>query len=516
MSAEDTAVAAVDAAFGTASLASGNADIFDTLIQSLSVENLLLQTAVIVIALALGFVLSQRINAWLISTAYAKKAEEDEKVSPDVVPNEKERELLEQVHQRATRLRRFALTIVRNVSFSLVSWIFLTIGDFCLLKGFDYEASSLLLTRAMVHILFAFAVVRLISAFFTEILGHRGIQALGLQRAIIVIFWLLVVLHFFGVLDDIIDVMETTRVPFGGENVTIWTCFVAIITVLLTIGIADWAADAISGLVQKTKLSASIQIILARVIRIICIVLAIVIALSSVGLDLSVLSVFSGALGVGLGFGLQKIASNYISGFIILFDRSIKIGDMVETAGFRGRVTEINTRFTVVRNNDGVECIVPNESFVTTVVKNYSYTDEASVQYIDLSVAYDSDLRRALAIMLEEGMRPRPRIVPDRRGWAYVDSFGDDGVHLKLGFWCKDPVNGTASLRTEITLAIMDRFAAEGIVLSFSQFDINILNNEKPIRFELSPDAADTLAKAAVTAASAAAAEKAAPAGKAG
>lgn len=497
MAAEDSAVAAVDAALGTSSLAANGADIIDTLLTSISLENLLWQAAVIAVALALGYVLSHRINAWLISTAYAKKAEEDERVSPEAVPNEKERELLEQVHARAQRLRRFGVTIVRNVSFSLVSWLFVTIGNFCLLKLLDYESGTLILTRVMVHILFAFAAVRLISAFFTEILGHRGIQTQGLQRAIVVAFWALVILHFFGILDDIIDVMETTRVPFGGENVTIWTCFVAVFTVMLTIGVADWIADAASGLLQKSSFSPSIQIILARVIRIVCVILAIIIALSSVGLDLSVLSVFSGALGVGLGFGLQKIASNYISGFIILFDRSIKIGDMVETAGFRGRVTEINTRFTVVRNNDGVECIVPNESFVTSVVKNYSYTDEASVQYIDISVAYDADVRRALAIMLEEGMRPRPRISTDRRGWAYIDSLGNDGFRLKLGFWCKDPVNGTASLKTEITLAIYDRFMAEGIAVPFQQVDLNLRNaGGEPIRVELAPEAAAALAKA--------------------
>ena len=189
---------------------------------------------------------------------------------------------------------------------------------------------------------------------------------------------------------------------------------------------------------------------------------------------------FGGALGVGLGFGLQKIASNYISGFIILIDRSIKIGDLVEAAGFRGRVTQINTRYTVVRNNDGIECIVPNENFVTSPVVNHSYTEEAAVQYISISIAYDADIDRALAIMLEEGMRERPRIVPGRKGWSYLESFGDSGINLKLGFWVKDPVNGTAGLRTAISKAIYQRFVEEGIEVPYNRLEINLRDAQAP------------------------------------
>ena len=209
---------------------------------------------------------------------------------------------------------------------------------------------------------------------------------------------------------------------------------------------------------------------------------------TTVGIDLTILSVFGGAVGVGLGFGLQKIASNYISGFIILLDKSIKIGDLVTVGGFKGRVTEINTRFTVVRNNDGVENIVPNESFVTSAVLNHSYTESTSVQYIDISVAYDADVERALAIMLEEGMRARPRIDTGRRGWAYLDTFGDSGINLRLGFWVKDPVNGVAGLKTAISLAILKRFAEEGIEVPYNQLEVNLRKvdvGEIPVRMKV-------------------------------
>lgn len=219
------------------------------------------------------------------------------------------------------------------------------------------------------------------------------------------------VLQFFGILTDIIQYLDTTVIPIGGGSMTVWKLLVAIVSVLLTLGVANWLASLVNQMVEGLEnMSENIKVVLKRVVTVIFMVLAVIIALGTVGIDLTILSVFGGAVGVGLGFGLQKIASNYISGFIILLDKSIKIGDLVTVGGFKGRVTEINTRFTVVRNNDGVENIVPNESFVTSAVLNHSYTESTSVQYIDISVAYDADVERALAIMLEEGMRARPRI----------------------------------------------------------------------------------------------------------
>ena len=289
-------------------------------------------------------------------------------------------------------------------------------------------------------------------------------------------FWVLAVLQFFGVLSDLVDFMQATSLPIGGGKVTIWTVFVAAVTLCITLLVANWAAGRVDQIIHRSQsLSANLRVALSRVVRILLYVVAVIIGLNSVGVDLSILSVFGGAMGVGIGFGLQKIASNYISGFIILLDRSIKIGDLVNVAGFRGRITEINIRYTVVRNSDGVECIVPNENFVTSTVQNFSYTETDSVSYVDISVAYDADVKRALEIMLEEGMRERPRIAKGKRGWAYLESFGDSGINLRLAFWVKDPVNGTVGLKTAISLAVYERFQKEGIEVPFNRLDVNIL-----------------------------------------
>lgn len=458
--------------------------IVDTIGKSLTIENVALQILVICISLFCGWVLSRRVNRHLTKVEASAKLDVDEVKAKHGTPepnDERGRTVKERLEgiDFFDRMKLFGVGFLKNVTFSLFGWVVLCIGGYVLVDILGYDPKTMILMRVASHVLFAFAILSLFTVFINEILGGRVITG-GTRKFIVFVFWLLVFLHFFGILDDITDRMQATKVPLGGANVTVWACFVAIITVLFTLALAEWFANMADSLLRRSQLSINLQVAVSRVVRIIFFVVAIMVALSTVGLNLSVLSVFGGALGVGLGFGLQKIASNYISGFIILLDRSVKIGDLVEVAGFKGRVTQINTRFTVVRNPDGIESIVPNENFVTSTVKNYSYTDESSVAYIKISVAYDANVRRALEIMLEEGMRERPRIVKGRKGWAYVDSFGDSGINLALGFWIKDPVNGTSSLRTQIAMAIYERFLEEGIEVPFNRMDLNLRFADAP------------------------------------
>lgn len=177
---------------------------------------------------------------------------------------------------------------------------------------------------------------------------------------------------------------------------TVWKLFMAVCSVLLTVAAANWISEMIEQTITDAKsLTGNIKVVLGRVVRIFLMVIAVIIGLGTVGIDLTILSVFGGALGVGLGFGLQKIASNYVSGFIILLDKSVKIGDLVTVGGFTGKVTEINTRFTVVRSAGGVESIVPNESFVTSQVQNLSYSDSPTLQTVEISVAYNADVKKS-------------------------------------------------------------------------------------------------------------------------
>ena len=453
----DVTELAVGAKDVIASTAERFTSVIEGLLQHLSLENVLMQIAAVFVSMAIGYVISRRINTLV----------------DRVLPGEDVRGL-------GAYARRALVAFTHNVSFSFISGSLLALIVYCIVKIFEFAPQSMVIARVCYNILYAFALLSLLMAFLQGGIGLRMITP-GVRRIVTIIFWVMAVLQFFGILTDIIQYLDTTVIPIGGGSMTVWKLLVAIVSVLLTLGVANWLASLVNQMVEGLEnMSENIKVVLKRVVTVIFMVLAVIIALGTVGIDLTILSVFGGAVGVGLGFGLQKIASNYISGFII--------GDLVTGGGFKGRVTEINTRFTVVRNNDGVENIVPNESFVTSAVLNHSYTESTSVQYIDISVAYDADVERALAIMLEEGMRARPRIDTGRRGWAYLDTFGDSGINLRLGFWVKDPVNGVAGLKTAISLAILKRFAEEGIEVPYNQLEVNLRKvdvGEIPVRMKV-------------------------------
>jgi len=207
------------------------------------------------------------------------------------------------------------------------------------------------------------------------------------------------------------------------------------------------------------------------------------VVLPLIGVDLTVLSVFGGALGVGLGLGLQKIASNYVSGFIILLDRSIRLGDMITADGHYGEVTRITTRYVVVRALTGVEAIIPNDMLVTTTVQNHSYSDRSVRLMVKVQVAYDTDMAEALKV-LEGVARGHPRVLKDPEPTAQVLILADSGVDLELGFWIKDPERGSQNVRSDVSLALLAEFRARGIEIPVPQREVRMLqgNSAEQVR----------------------------------
>ena len=228
-------------------------------------------------------------------------------------------------------------------------------------------------------------------------------------------------------------------------------------------------------LMASARLDMNLRIVLSKVMKSLLMILSVLVALPLVGIDLTVLSVFGGALGVGLGFGLQKIASNYVSGFIILADRSIRINDRLTVNGFTGYVTQLTSRFVVLRNANGAEALIPNETFVTNTVINESYTARALYQSLDIQVAYATDLTRAMNIM-REAAAAQKRVGSNPPPSALLLGFGDNGINLRVGFWVNDPENGFGGLFSDILLTIWQRFNEEGIELPFPQREVRILN----------------------------------------
>jgi len=327
-----------------------------------------------------------------------------------------------------------------------------------------------------VPLLISLAVIR--AVFFVVRLSFRGPWLASFERTFAAFAWAVVALHITGLLPDLIDLLEGIGVTVGKQRLNVWLICQGIATVLATLLLALWVAGTIEArLMAAPGLDSNLRIVFARLTKAALIVLAILIGLPMVGIDLTTLSVFGGALGVGLGFGLQKIAANYISGFIILLDRSIRIGDLISVGTDRGQVTRITTRYTVLKGMTGIEAIVPNEVLVGSVVQNESYTDTRVRVGLPVQVAYGTDLDRAMAILVDAATaQPRVLATPPAKG--FVMAFADSGINLEVGFWVGDPHEGTQQLRSDINLAIWHGFQAGSIEIPFPQREVRMIDKQ--------------------------------------
>ena len=214
---------------------------------------------------------------------------------------------------------------------------------------------------------------------------------------------------------------------------------------------------------------------LAKFLRAVLLVVGVLVALQAIGFDLTLLTVFGGALGVGIGLGLQKLAANYIAGFTILLDRSIRLGDMITVDGRYGVVSRVTSRYVVVKSLDGVEAIVPNETLITTTVLNHSYTAPEVRIGITIQVAYDSDIDLALKLM-EEAARAEPRVLTaPNPPTGFLASFADSGINLELGLWLRDPEKGQLNLRSALNRRIYELFRANGISIPYPRRDVRLI-----------------------------------------
>ena len=324
-------------------------------------------------------------------------------------------------------------------------------------------------------ILIALAVIRML-AYALHRLFPAQTWLPASELAIGTAIWGLAILYFLGVLPEIRATLDQLVIPIGKKDVSLLTIFTGIAVVVVTLIVTLW----ISGMIEQRlalakQLDANLRVVLAKFIRAVLIVVGVLIALEQIGFDLTLLTVFGGALGVGIGLGLQKLASNYIAGFTILLDRSIRIGDLVTVDGRTGVVSNATSRYVVVRSGDGVEAIVPNETVVTTTVLNHSYTSPQVRIALQVQVAYDSDVEKALALLVEIALR-EPRVLRDAQApKSFLVNFADNGITLELGVWINDPHVGQLDLKSSLNRAILKEFGAHGIQIPFPQRDIRIV-----------------------------------------
>jgi small-conductance mechanosensitive channel len=246
---------------------------------------------------------------------------------------------------------------------------------------------------------------------------------------------------------------------------------------LVAVLLALWLSSAIEARLHAAEgLDNNLRVVLVRLSKALLILLAVLISLPLVGIDLTALSVFGGALGVGIGFGMQKIASNYVSGFILLLDRSIRLGNLISVDKFRGEVTQITTRYTVLRGVDGVESIVPNDVLIGSVVQNETYTNPRMRLAILVQVGYACDPERAMQILVETAQR-HPRVLAEPAPKAYLVRFADSGIELELGFWIADPQEGSLNIKSDIGVGIWRAFRQEGIEIPYPRQEVRVLND---------------------------------------
>ena len=235
------------------------------------------------------------------------------------------------------------------------------------------------------------------------------------ERGIAGVVWLLVALHLTGLLPEIESALAGVKFTVGKQSLSLLAMIQSVFWVAVTLLLALWAGSALEARLMRAEgLHSSLQAVLSRAGKALLLLLAVLIMLPLVGIDLTVLSVFGGALGVGLGFGLQKIASNYVSGFIILLDRSIRLGDVITADAHHGEVRQITTRFTVVRSLSGVEAIIPNDTLISTTVLNHSYSDRKVRLTVKVQVGYATDVEKLLPDLVAIA-RQNPRVLADPR-----------------------------------------------------------------------------------------------------
>ena len=289
------------------------------------------------------------------------------------------------------------------------------------------------------------------------------------ERSVSWLAWVAVVLWVIGVLPLLLDAMEDLHWKIGSARVSLRDVVEGLVTGAVVMMLALWASSAVERhLLRGTGSSLSVRMMVSNLLRVLLLFVGLLLTLSAVGIDLTALSVVGGAVGVGVGFGLQKIAANYVSGFVILAERSLRIGDMVKVDGFEGRITDIRSRYTVIRSLGGRESILPNEMLITQRVENSSLADPRVALSTTVQIAYGTDVL-ALQPSLEQAMAEVPRVIDDPAPVALLSAFAPDGLELTLQFWIRDPENGQGNVRSDVNLAVLAVLDAAGIQIPFPQ-----------------------------------------------
>ncbi len=320
------------------------------------------------------------------------------------------------------------------------------------------------------------AVIRMSSSLIKNRVAARFIEAVAIGFS---------VLSVFGVLEPATHYLNSYSFTLGAADLSIYSIIKGAVFIVVLLELAKFLARLLERRISSsTQLTPSLQVLWIKAANIGLILLAVVIGLKSVGFSLTSVTVFSGAVGVGIGFGLQKIFSNFISGIILLLENSIKPGDTIEVVDIYGQIKAMNARFVSMVTRDGKEYLIPNEKFIVNDVVNWTYSSSEVRVRIPVGVPYDADVEHCLKL-LEHCVAGVPRILADPAPRAVVRQFGPDAVDLELRIWIKDPESGVGVVRSEALLAIWRTFKEHGIVIPYPQRDLHVVSVSEPARDSL-------------------------------
>ena len=331
---------------------------------------------------------------------------------------------------------------------------------FAQMAGWPHE-----LARIAANLLLAWLVIRLAA----DLVPYPA-----LARLIAFVAWALAALNIVNLLGPTIELMDRAAIHAGNLHLSLLT----VVKAALSLAVLLWLSMFVSGLLERriTKLpdlTPTAQVLLGKLLKLTLVTLAVVISLTSVGIDMSAFAIFTGAVGVGIGFGLQKTVSNLFSGIILLLDKSIKPGDVIQVGQTYGWVASLGARYVAVETRDGMEYLIPNEDIITQQVLNWTHQNALVRLKVPARTPLDADPHKAIALM-KEAARRSSRVLSDPPPNAVVLALGDSAIELELRFWIRDAKNGVHNIQSEVLLAIWDLFRANGIELPHVQRDVHV------------------------------------------
>ena len=329
---------------------------------------------------------------------------------------------------------------------------------------------------------------------FFSLLGLLWIVASLLTGFIHTLFWarslnaaIYFVTGFFGMfpLNDNIEVLQEINFTVGTISISVWGILSGLFAFVITL----WLVLAIAGIVETQvqripRLSPSLKVLVAKILRIVFIMVAAAVAIGSMGVDLSVLTFLSGAIGLGVGFGLQKVVSNFISGILLLVDNSIKPGDVIEIDGTYGWINNLRARYASIITRDGTEHLIPNEDLITQRVTNWTFSNNLVRMKVPVGVSYGADPHQCIQLIIEAAESVE-RVLNEPKPICLLMGFGDSSVDLEVRFWISDPVNGVSNVKSEVLLNVWDTLKAHNIEIPFPQRDLHIRSSSINLKSEI-------------------------------